>query len=71
MTQVDWEEELEEKEGWVDHEMLHLVMHIETNKMMVIALLDHELIENHEGAQNQEPHCLKLTWFDCHLVNSG
>ena len=57
MTQVDQEEEQEEKEAWVDCKMLHLVMHVESNEMMVTSLLNHELEKNHDGARHQEPHC--------------
>ena len=53
---VNWEEEQEEKEAWVDRRMLHLVMHVVGNEMMVIFFLNDELMENHEGARHQEPH---------------
>ena len=54
LTQVDWEDK-EDQEGVDQWTMLHMVMHVMETKGVSIALLQHEMMENHDGYQ-QEPH---------------
>ena len=51
--------------------MLHLVMYVVENEVMEISLLDHELVDNHDGAWHREPHRQKMMWVNRHPVMFG
>lgn len=71
LTKVKWEDK-EDQEAVVNRRrVLHMVTHVMVTEGMLITLLNHQLMENHDRYHREHHTADEMAWFEFKLISSG